>query len=67
MQLIKTGDNVKLVAKTRHGRNRISEHGAIVKVDIVTDSRICTISSDDDWRWIDIPDDKNFFVVLNKF
>lgn len=51
---------VRLIPKTRHARNRVREHGELGEVIQIRSSSFCTITADGDWRWIDVPVDKDF-------
>ena len=57
---MKLGDKIKLIPKTRHGKNRVREHGDITVVTIIRPSSFCTETPDKDWRWIDNNNDKDF-------
>ncbi len=54
------GDKIRLIPKTRHGKNRVREHGDITVVTIIKSSSFCTEIPGKDWRWIDISNDLNF-------
>ena len=54
------GDKIKLIPKTRHGKNRVREHGDITVVTFIRESRFCAEIPGKDWRWIDNNDDLNF-------
>ena len=57
---MKLGDTIKLIPITRHGKNRVREHGEIGSVRHMRTSSFCIETPDKDWRWIDNVDDKNF-------
>lgn len=61
---------VLLEAKTRHGKNRIQQHGDVWRVKEVRNSKMLLESCEKtegprdnkgfDWRWIDLHNDKDF-------
>ena len=63
--IIHIGDLIRLSGKTRHGKNRIREHGDLAEVahiDGVLNAmkKFCVIHRHgDSWRWIDIPEDEH--------
>ena len=63
--VIHIGDLIRLSGKTRHGKNRIREHGDLAEVahiDGVLNAlkKFCVIHRHgDSWRWIDIPEDEH--------
>ena len=63
--VIHIGDLVRLSGKTRHGKNRIREHGdlaVVCHIDGVLNAlhKFCvTHKHGDSWRWIDIPNDEH--------
>jgi len=57
---MKLGDTIKLIPITRHGKNRVHEHGSTATVMHMRSSCFCVETPDKDWRWIDNNDDKNF-------
>ena len=63
--VIHIGDLVRLSGKTRHGKNRIREHGDLAEVahiDGVLNAlkKFCVIHKHgDSWRWIDLPEDEH--------
>ena len=68
------GDAVRLSGKTRHGKNRIRENGdmwRVINVDGAESSllvtKICVIPLDisrrSEWRWIDLPEDRDMEIV----
>ena len=60
------GDKIRLIPKTRHGKNRVREHGDSAVVVHVKPASFCTETPDKDWRWIDNNNDKNFdWEILN--
>lgn len=77
---MKVGDLVKLKAKTRHGENRIRQHGDIWTVMLISPSHMKgqiflssqeeTFAVDDeashDHRWVHLKNDKNFEIVEEK-
>ena len=54
------GDTVELIPKTRHGKNRVREHGNTAKVVHMKPSSFSVETPDGDWRWIDFSDDRDF-------
>ena len=59
---VNIGDLLRLSGRTRHGKNRIREHGSLVEViHLRLDERkFCVTHRDgDSWRWIDIPEDEH--------
>lgn len=59
-------DIIKLTPKTRHGKNRVREHGDTVRVEIVKESSFSTTAPDGDWRWIDNVNDRDFDWIIVK-
>ena len=74
---MKVGDKVKLIGKTKHGKNRVNEQGAVwtvaeVKVMshnsgfVPKGTKVALLNGNNDplkhWRWVEVLDDKNFFV-----
>lgn len=74
---MKVGDKVKLMGKTKHGKNRVNEQGELWTVAEVRvmhhnsgfvpkGTEIALLNANSDplkhWRWVEIRDDKNFFV-----
>ena len=60
------GDKIRLIPKTRHGKNRVREHGDSAVVIHVKPASFYTETPDKDWRWIDNNNDKNFdWEILN--
>ena len=57
---MKLGDTIKLISKTRHGKNRVHEHGDTATVVHMRSSCFCVETPDKDWRWIDNTNDKDF-------
>ena len=68
------GDAVRLSGITRHGKNRIRENGdmwRVINVDGAESSllvtKICVIPLDvsrrSEWRWIDLPEDRDMEIV----
>ena len=68
------GDAVRLSGITRHGKNRIRENGdmwQVINVDGAESSllvtKICVIPLDvsrrSEWRWIDLPEDRDMEIV----
>lgn len=57
---IQVEDFVKLTGKSRHGKNRVREHGDVVQVKFVKADEFSTTAKDGDWRWIKKRDDPNF-------
>ena len=68
--MIHIGDLVRLSGKTRHGKNRIREHGDLAEVAHVDGvlnamKKFCVIHRHgDSWRWIDIPNDDVEVLLL---
>ncbi len=73
------GDTVKLTGKTKHGKNRVREQGAVwIVVKVKPGMLFCDDKEKEfallrkdnpsqDWRWVALKDDKNFSVeVLEK-
>ena len=54
------GDTVELIPKTRHGKNRVREHGETTTVVHMRTASFCVETPDKDWRWIDNVNDLNF-------
>ena len=46
------GDTIELIPKTRHGKNRVHEHGNTAKVVHMKPSSFSVETPDGDWRWI---------------
>ena len=74
---MKAGDKVKLVGKTKHGKNRVREQGptwVVVKVgsgmgfaeDNNKEFALLSAESrpDDHWRWVALKEDKNFTMEV---
>ena len=57
---MKLGDTIKLIPITRHGKNRVREHGETATVVHMRTTRFCVETPDKDWRWIDNVNDLNF-------
>tara|TARA_Y100000310_G_scaffold263349_1_gene273528 strand:- start:341 stop:529 length:189 start_codon:yes stop_codon:yes gene_type:complete len=57
---MKLGDTIKLIPKTRHGKNRVREHGETTTVVHMRTASFCVETPDKDWRWIDNVNDLNF-------
>ena len=57
---MKLGDKIKLIPKTRPGKNRVREHGDTAVVVHMRTASFCTETPDKDWRWIDNNNDKDF-------
>ena len=61
---------VSLEAKTRHGKNRIQQHGPLWRVKEIRNDRMLLESFEKtegprnnkgfDWRWVDFHNDRNF-------
>ena len=45
---MKIGDTIKLIPKTRHGKNRVHEHGNTASVDHMKTSRFSVETPDGD-------------------
>ena len=76
---MEVGDRVKLKGKTKHGKNRVNEQGAIWTVSWVKvidhdsgfapkGTKIALLNASTDplkhWRWVEVTDDKNFHVKI---
>jgi hypothetical protein len=70
----KVGDLIKLVGISRHGKNRINEHGNAWLVKAVKDGRVSlsslentfkskTLPPSPDGRWVQLRDDENFEII----
>ena len=69
---INVADEIVLVGKTRHGKNRIQQHGMLWFVKevrggwMLLESEFNTEGPKDnkglDWRWVALQNDTNFFV-----
>ena len=74
---MKQGDNVKLMGKTKHGKNRVNEQGefwTVAEVRVMhhnsgfapKGTKVALLNANSDplkhWRWVEVLDDKNFFV-----
>ena len=68
------GNHLKLAGKTRHGKNRIRENGdmwRVINVDGADSSllttKVCVIPLEEsrrtEWRWIDLPEDRDMEIV----
>ena len=66
------GDEVRLKGINRHGKNRVRENGEwweIIMVDggasSILSTKICVEpkSGSGNWRWIDIPEDRDMEIV----
>ena len=67
---VKIGNNVVLKGKTRHGKNRIQQHGTLWIVREVRGDKMLLESQFKtegpkhnkgfDWRWVQLKDDPNF-------
>ena len=57
---MKIGDTIKLIPKTRHGKNRVHEHGDIGTISIIRSASFLSKAPDKYWRWIDITEDEDF-------
>jgi len=64
------GDLLRLSGRTRHGKNRLREHGSVVEVIHLRlhESKFCVNHKDgDSWRWIDIPEDEHMeWEIIDK-
>lgn len=71
------GDTVKLTGKTKHGKNRVREQGAVWTVVKVKpgmlfcddkEKEFALLRKEDNpgefWRWVALKDDKNFSVEV---
>ena len=68
---IKVGQTVKLVAKTKHGRERLKRDGNIFVINRIMNSVPCLNSAgimitppNGNSRWVAIPVDKDFEVLI---
>ena len=70
----KVGDLIKLVGISRHGKNRIKEHGSTWLVELVKDGRLGLCSLRDTFtckgipampegRWVRLSSDENFEII----
>ena len=68
------GNLMRLAGKTRHGKNRIRENGdmwRVISVDgsdsSILTTKVCVRPMDlerrDEWRWIDLPEDRDMEIV----
>lgn len=63
---LEEGGWVTLKGKTRHGKNRINQHGErwmIIELrngKMLIESAAKTDKGGFDWRWVDLHDDQNF-------
>ena len=63
---LEEGGWVTLKGKTRHGKNRINQHGErwmIIELrngKMLVESAAETDKGGFDWRWVDLHDDQNF-------
>ena len=63
---IEEGDLVNLVAHTRHGKNRLNQHGNPWVILGMRNGRMLLQSNgptdrgEFDWRWVDLHDDRDF-------
>ena len=70
--MFEVGTKITLKGKTRHGKNRVNQHGVNWFVKEVRGGRMLLESEfktegpkDNkgfDWRWIELQNDSNFFV-----
>ena len=62
---MKTDDIVRVRGKSRHGRNRINQHGNHWVVKTVLTSKVLLESwvAGDALRWVDLIDDKDFQLM----
>lgn len=61
--MFKKNDKVFLTGKTGHGKNRVREQGNPWTVDRVQSSKIL-INKDTNWKWIDLPADRDYEIIL---
>lgn len=76
---MKAGDKVKLIGKTKHGKNRVNEQGAfwtVAEVKVMSHNSgfvpkgtmVALLNGNSDplkhWRWVETRNDKNFFVTV---
>ena len=63
---LEEGGWVTLKGKTRHGKNRINQHGERWMIIELRNGKMLVESSEKtdkggcDWRWVDLHDDQNF-------
>ena len=57
------GDKIRLLPISRHGKNRVHEHGNHAVIMQIQGTRVCTKTPDGDWRWIEINDDPDFGII----
>ena len=59
---------VKLIGKTKKGKERVKQHGEVWEVKEVArenlNNRLLCVAPDGDWRWVFEKDDFNFEVVV---
>ena len=68
------GNHLRLVGKTRHGKNRIRENGdmwEVTNLDVqdssILSTKACVIPLREDrraeWRWLDLPSDEHMYII----
>ena len=57
---MRTGDVLILTPISRHGKNRVKENGAVVKVKHLQPGRMCVEHFNQSWRWVNQSDDGDF-------
>ena len=66
------GNHLKLKGGSRHGKNRIHENGdmwEVIQVDGADSSLLTTkvslmpLSGTGNWRWVDLPEDRDMEIV----
>ena len=72
---MQVGDWIELKGKTRHGKNRVHQHGTCWFVEKITGGRAMLRSENKtegtrdsrgfDGRWIKLKDDPNFEVIVD--
>ena len=69
---IHIGDEVRLEGVNRHGKNRVRENGdwwEVIMVDggdsSILNTKVCVtpVSGTGNWRWIDLPEDRDMRIV----
>lgn len=58
------GQQITLKAKTKHGKDRISQHGSLRTIKEIKSNRIL-VENQTDLRWIDLPIDRDFHLELS--
>lgn len=64
---MKPGDLIRLKGKSRHGKNRIQQHGTEWEIQEMGSNRgdpnKMLVSTGKDLRWVDLPHDADFEIV----